>query len=61
MATVSDPTDANAFDSLGEAYKQAGDKENAVKNLRKALTLNPAPNVKANSEKLLKELGESID
>ncbi len=51
------PTDANSFDSLGEAYKIAGDKENAVKYLKKALTLNPAPNVRANSEKLLKELG----
>ncbi|NNE67438.1 MAG: DUF2911 domain-containing protein [Pyrinomonadaceae bacterium] len=59
--TDSDPTDANAFDSLGEAYKLKGDKINAVKNLRKALSLNPAPNVKANSEKLLKELGETID
>ncbi len=51
------PTDANTFDSLGEAYKVAGDKENAIKNLKKALTLNPLPAVKANSEKLLKELG----
>lgn len=51
------PTDANSFDSLGEAYKLAGDKENAVKNLKKSLTLNPPPAVKANSEKLLKELG----
>ena len=50
-------TDANTFDSLGEAYKIAGDKENAIKNLKKALTLNPPPAVKANSEKLLKELG----
>jgi tetratricopeptide (TPR) repeat protein len=60
LNTVSDPTDANAFDSLGEAYKLAGDKPNAVKNLRKALSLNPAANVKANSEKLLTELGEAI-
>ena len=51
------PTDANSFDSLGEAYKLAGDKENAIKNLKKSLTLNPPPAVKANSEKLLKELG----
>ena len=51
------PTDANSFDSLGEAYKTIGDKENAVKNLKIALTLNPPPNVKANTEKLLKELG----
>lgn len=51
------PNDANVYDSLGEAYKISGDKENAIKNLKKALSLNPAPNVKANSEKLLKELG----
>lgn len=51
------PTDANSFDSLGEAYKISGDKENAIKYLKKALTLNPPANVKANSEKLLKELG----
>ncbi len=60
LNTISDPTDANAFDSLGEAYKLAGDKTNAVKNLRKALTLNPPGNVKANSENLLRELGEPV-
>ena len=51
------PTDPNVFDSLGEAYKITGDKENAVKNLKKALSMNPPANVKANSERLLKELG----
>ena len=51
------PTDPNMFDSLGEAYKKAGDKKNAIKNLKKALSMNPSANVKANSEKLLKELG----
>ena len=54
-------TNANAFNSLGDAYKQAGDKENAVMNLKKALTLKPSARVKANSEKLLKELGETIE
>lgn len=54
------PDDPNCFDSLGEAYKQAGDRENAIKNLRKSLSMNPPPNVKANSEKLLKELGETL-
>ncbi|MEQ1764719.1 MAG: DUF2911 domain-containing protein [Pyrinomonadaceae bacterium] len=52
------PTDANSFDSLGEAYKMSGDKDNAVKNLKKSLSLNPPAPVKANSEKLLRELGE---
>jgi len=51
------PTNANVYDSLGEAYKTKGDKKNAIKNLKKSLTLNPPPAVKANSEKLLKELG----
>ena len=50
------PTNANVHDSLGEAYKTIGDKENAVKYLKKSLSLNPPANVKANSEKLLKEL-----
>ncbi|QQS39930.1 MAG: DUF2911 domain-containing protein [Acidobacteriota bacterium] len=54
------PDDPNCFDSLGEAYKQAGDRENAIKNLRKSLSMNPPPNVRANSEKLLKELGETL-
>ncbi len=52
-----DQNDPNSYDSLGEAYKIAGDKANAIKNLKKALSLNPPANVKANSEKLLKELG----
>jgi len=52
-----DPTDPNSFDSLGEAYKTMGDKKNAIKNLKKALSLNPKAAVKANSEKLLQELG----
>lgn len=51
------PKNANVYDSLGEAYKTKGDKKNAIKNLKKSLTLNPPPAVKANSEKLLKELG----
>ena len=50
------PNDANGYDSLGEAYKTMGDKKNAIKNLKKALSLNPPANVKANSEKLLTEL-----
>jgi tetratricopeptide (TPR) repeat protein len=54
------PENANVYDSLGEAYKTIGDKKNAIKNLRKSLSLNPPPGVKANSEKLLKELGEDV-
>jgi hypothetical protein len=55
--TVRFPKSANAWDSLGEAYATKGDKPNAIKNFKKALTLNPPENVKANSEKFLKDLG----
>ncbi len=51
------PTSANAFDSLGEGFATKGDKKNAILNFKKALSLNPAPNVKINSEKFLKDLG----
>ena len=54
---ANNPENANVYDSLGECYKTMGDKKNAIKSLKKALTLNPAANVKANSEKLLAELG----
>jgi tetratricopeptide (TPR) repeat protein len=47
---------ANLWDSLGEAYEMKGDKVNAIKNFKKALALNPPPNVRANSEKHLREL-----
>lgn len=56
---ANNPTDANSYDSLGECYKTMGDKKNAIKNLKKSLSLNPPANVKANSEKLLAELGAS--
>lgn len=51
------PSNANVYDSLGEAYKVKGDKKNAIKNYKKSLTLNPGPALKANSIKMLKELG----
>ncbi len=51
------PKSANAWDSLGEAYAIKGDKQNAIKNFKKALTLNPPDNVKVNSEKYLKQFG----
>ncbi len=51
------PKSANAWDSLGEAYALKGDKDNAVKNFKKSLTMNPTPAVKANSEKYLKQFG----
>lgn len=51
------PKSANAWDSLGEAYALKGDKTNAVKNFKKSLSLNPPANVRANSEKYLKQFG----
>lgn len=53
------PESANAWDSFGEGYAIKGDKQNAIKVFKKSLTLNPAENVKANSEKYLKQLGGS--
>ncbi|HUR30184.1 MAG TPA: DUF2911 domain-containing protein [Saprospiraceae bacterium] len=51
------PDSANAWDSLGEAYALKGDKENAIKNFKKSLSMNPSDAVKANSTKYLKKLG----
>ena len=51
------PKSANAWDSLGEAYATKGDKKNAIANFKKSLSMNPPANVKANSEKFLKQLG----
>jgi TolA-binding protein len=55
--TVRFPKSANAWDSLGEAYFTKGDKKNAIASFKKSLSLNPAANVKANSEKFLLQLG----
>ena len=60
MNVKNNPKNANVYDSLGEAYKTVGDNKNAIKNLKKALSLNPPANVKANSEKLLKALGIDV-
>lgn len=51
------PESANAWDSLGEGYALNGDKKEAIKAFKKSLSLDPEPNVRANSEKYLKELG----
>lgn len=57
LNTERHPESANCWDSLGEAYATKGDKENAIKNFKKALSMNPPANVKANSEAFLKKLG----
>lgn len=51
------PQSANAWDSLGEGYALGGDKKNAISCFKKALSMNPPDNVRANSEKYLKQLG----
>ena len=49
------PASANTWDSLGEAYAMKGDRKNAIKNFKKSLSLDPPANVRANSEKYLKQ------
>ena len=50
------PKSANTWDSLGEGYAIKGDKKNAITNFKKSLSMNPPANVRANSEKYLKQL-----
>lgn len=57
LNTQKHPKSANVWDSLGEAYAIKGDKKNAITNFKKSLSMNPPANVKANSEKYLKQLG----
>lgn len=47
------PESANAFDSLGEAYLKAGDKQNALVNYKRAYDLNPE---NENARKIIEEL-----
>ncbi|MEP6513087.1 MAG: hypothetical protein ABJA79_04420, partial [Parafilimonas sp.] len=57
LNTKRNPNSPNAWDSLGEAYVTKGDKKNAIINFKKSLSMNPPANVRANSEKFLKQLG----
>lgn len=54
------PEDANVYDSLGEALMAKGEKKKAIKTLKKALSLNPADNVKQNSIANLKKMGVDV-
>ena len=47
------PTDANVYDSLGEAYLKQGDKALAVENYKKSLDLKPQ---NENARDVLKKL-----
>lgn len=57
LNTERHPDDPNTFDSLGECYKNMGENKLAIKALKKSLSMDPPANVKANSIKLLKEMG----
>jgi tetratricopeptide (TPR) repeat protein len=57
LNTQRNPQSPNVWDSLGEAYATKGDKKNAIINFKKSLSMNPPENVRANSEKFLKQLG----
>ncbi|MEZ4990619.1 MAG: DUF2911 domain-containing protein [Saprospiraceae bacterium] len=59
--TDKNPADPNVWDSLGEGYTNIGDKDNAIMAFKKSLSLNPPPNVRANSLKLLKQLGVDVN
>ncbi len=48
------PLSANVYDSLGEAYMDAGDTTRAIANYRRSLRLNPANH---NAADALRELG----
>ena len=55
------PTESNPYDSLGEAYAEAGDKDLALKNYRKALELNPKSTSAAAAIKRLESPAVSLD
>ena len=48
------PNSFNTYDSLGEAYMVAGEREEAIQNYRKSLALNPD---NTNAVDMLKKLG----
>ncbi|MEO0470521.1 MAG: DUF2911 domain-containing protein [Bacteroidota bacterium] len=55
--TEKHPKDPNVWDSLGDGYSRIGEKDKAVAALKKSLSMNPPANVKANSLRLLRQLG----
>lgn len=55
LNTIAYPHSANAFDSLGEAHMEAGNKAQAIENYRKSLLLNPE---NGNAEEMLERLNK---
>lgn len=55
------PNNANVYDSLGEGLRALGEKEEAIQNFKKALSLNPPQIVYDNSVRNLSELGVEVD
>jgi tetratricopeptide (TPR) repeat protein len=53
LNTLLYPENSNVYDSLGEAYADAGDKDDAIKNYKKVLELKPG---NANAIKMLAQL-----
>ncbi|MCB1124289.1 MAG: tetratricopeptide repeat protein, partial [Verrucomicrobiae bacterium] len=58
MNTELFPQSANAWDSLGEAYLKAGQKEKAVEYYNKAIKLDPEGSVGQNARMMLKKMAE---
>ena len=50
------PRSGNAYDSLGEAYLESGDKKSAIENYKKSLELDPG---NENAREVLKRIGEN--
>lgn len=55
------PNDPNVWDSLAEGYKNQGNKEKAIKACKQSLSLDPPPNVRANTMKTLRSLGVDVE
>jgi hypothetical protein len=55
------PGSSNAFDSLGEAYMKAGDKDLAIENYEKSLKLKPDSQSGIDALKVLKGTQEPVD
>lgn len=49
------PGSANCYDSMGDLYLATGDKINAIKSFKKALSLKAIPETKDKLDKLLSE------